>query len=387
LSAEAGKTIIGKVGGHIQIALEGGRWREFKLLLRFFACLQDILEGDGVFPVLDQLFDWAADQQAASQEDAVGLELVKIILLTIPYALATFATGLEQKVTELLEKTEIIASVQHPLEMLVDPYPGDSDNKPFGYQSIIGLLQKQLRNEESRSWELKCIPRVYQPADKVMTDGETGSTPEKTKHAMPAVPIPAPVNTAHKPLFPETYFSIFADLETEVKYSEASATEGTANGIQSVPPTTTIAASLIRDVLADTINVMDFNRVATAKFLIEMDCFWAPGTFATRGISFDQLKNFPANRSTWKPEDVMLDAIFSQLLLLPTPEHKLIYFHSVITEACKLAPSHVAPTLGRAIRFLFKHIDVMDMELSYRYLDWFAHHLSNFEFRWKWTEW
>jgi nuclear cap-binding protein subunit 1 len=29
----------------------------------------------------------------------------------------------------------------------------------------------------------------------------------------------------------------------------------------------------------------------------------------------------------------------------------------------------------------------MDLELSYRFLDWFTHHLSNFEFRWRWTEW
>ena len=36
---------------------------------------------------------------------------------------------------------------------------------------------------------------------------------------------------------------------------------------------------------------------------------------------------------------------------------------------------------------MFRHVHVMDMELSYRFMDWFAHHLSNFEFRWKWTEW
>jgi nuclear cap-binding protein subunit 1 len=60
---------MARVGVQMQSALEAGDWREFKLLLRFFACLQGILEGDGVFPVLDQLFDLAADQQAASQED------------------------------------------------------------------------------------------------------------------------------------------------------------------------------------------------------------------------------------------------------------------------------------------------------------------------------
>jgi nuclear cap-binding protein subunit 1 len=383
LNAEASKGIIQKVGFHIQAALQGGKWREFKLFLRFFAFLQPILDSDGVFPVLDQLFNWAADLQAASQEDAVGLELVKIILLTIPYALSFSATGLEQKVSELLEQTEIIASARHPLENLVDPFPGESEDKPFGFQSFIELLQNQLRREETGGWELRCIPRIYKP---VKADGEDEAT-EKPKLALPALTIPAPVNFARLPLFPETYFSIYADQETEVRYSMFGAGEGTTNGLQSVPSTADVASSLIRDVLVDTINVLDFNRIATARFLIEMDVFWAPGTFATRGISFDQLKNFPADRSTWKPEDVVLDAIFSQMLLLPTPAHKLVYYHSLITEACKIAPSHVAPTLGRGIRFLYRHLDVMDMELTYRYLDWFAHHLSNFEFRWKWTEW
>ena len=29
----------------------------------------------------------------------------------------------------------------------------------------------------------------------------------------------------------------------------------------------------------------------------------------------------------------------------------------------------------------------MDLELSYRFVDWFSHHLSNFGFTWKWAEW
>jgi nuclear cap-binding protein subunit 1 len=29
----------------------------------------------------------------------------------------------------------------------------------------------------------------------------------------------------------------------------------------------------------------------------------------------------------------------------------------------------------------------MDLELVSRFMDWFAHHLSNFGFTWKWTEW
>lgn len=40
-----------------------------KLVLRFLACLQGVLDGDGVFPILDELFSRAVDLQTASSED------------------------------------------------------------------------------------------------------------------------------------------------------------------------------------------------------------------------------------------------------------------------------------------------------------------------------
>ena len=137
----------------------------------------------------------------------------------------------------------------------------------------------------------------------------------------------------------------------------------------------------------DTINVLHYNRNATAKFLIDVDCYFAPETFVKRGTQFDKLRNVEEGRSTWKPEDVAVDAVFSQLLQLPTPEHKLVYYHSVLTEACKIAPAAIAPSLGRAIRWLYQNVEAMDLELVYRFMDWFSHHLSNFGFTWKWTEW
>lgn len=53
----------------LQEALEAGRWRDVKLLLRFFAYMQQMFQDDGVFPVLDELFNRAVDLQAASQDD------------------------------------------------------------------------------------------------------------------------------------------------------------------------------------------------------------------------------------------------------------------------------------------------------------------------------
>ncbi|EON66612.1 hypothetical protein W97_05858 [Coniosporium apollinis CBS 100218] len=364
---EAAAEIFTRVASKLQSSLDSGNWRDVKLILRFFGCLQVLFEGDGVFPLLDELFDRAVDLQVASQEDTIGLELVKIILFTMPYIIASPAVGFGPRAVELLAKTEAVASNEHALAPLVEIYPGDSDDRPFGYQSIIGMLQKQLQSESEKGWELACIPRLFAPKPKEEeTSDEAALT--SAKHAFPSITVSSPINPGPKPLFPDAYFSLYADQDT-------------------VPKTTDIASSLLRDVLVDTINILDFNRNATAKFLIDMDCYWAPDTFVKRATPFDKLKDIAGDKSTWKPEDMAVDAVFSQIFTLPTPEHKLVYYHSVITESCKIAPAAIAPSLGRAIRFLFRHLDLMDMELGYRFMDWFAHHLSNFEFRWKWTEW
>ncbi|KAM3418039.1 hypothetical protein BST61_g6248 [Cercospora zeina] len=384
--SEMAEHVIKHAAQELQAAMDAGKLKEVKLLLRFLSCLGPLFEQDGIVPILDELFDKAADLQTASTEDAVGIELCKMILLTIPYLIAASAdtSTMAQKVGELLEKTEIIASTSHTLEALVDPYPQqDGQEKAMACQSVVSLLQAQLNEEANNGWKLFCIPRVYDPGYKPAvarpengegeTEGETNGVEEAkepAKHSFPSITVPSTISPGTKILLPEVYFSLFADQE-----------------IESVPPTNDIAASLLRDATIDTINILDFNRNAVAKFLNEIDCYWAKDTFVKRSTTFDKLRDLPEGRPTWKPEDVIIDAIFSQIFQLPTPEHRLVYYHSLITESCKISPGAIAPSLGRAIRFLFRSIDQMDMELAYRFMDWFAHHLSNFEFRWKWTEW
>ena len=66
---EFAKTVLGKAGQKAQEAVTNGQWRTFKLYLRFFACTQELLEGDGVIALLEELFNRAVDLQTASQED------------------------------------------------------------------------------------------------------------------------------------------------------------------------------------------------------------------------------------------------------------------------------------------------------------------------------
>ncbi|VBB76217.1 Putative Nuclear cap-binding protein complex subunit 1 [Podospora comata] len=371
---EAMDLLLEKAARLIEDKLREGEWRDVKLYLKLVGCLQGVLEGEGVFGVLGELFERAVGLQTASSEDTIGTEIVKIILLTLPYVMAAGSPEQvqqewQQKAADLLENTAIIASEPHPLQAVIEPYhPEAGEENPAQSQSLISLLQAQLQAETAQGWALSCLPRPWQfPVGEVETVAKLASA---KKHVLPNIVIPKTVVRGPRPLFPEVYISVYGQQEVE-----------------SVPPPTSLASSLIRDALLDTINVLHFNRNATARQLIEVDCYFAPRTFALRGTPFDRLRDIEKPKSTWKPEDVAVDAVFTQLFLLPNPEHKLVYYHSVLTEACKLAPAAIAPSLGRAIRYLYRNAPRMDLELAYRFMDWFSHHLSNFGFTWKWTEW
>ena len=159
--------------------------------------------------------------------------------------------------------------------------------------------------------------------------------------------------------------------------------------MQTVPRTDNIASSVIRDVLVDTLDQMDFNRYHAAKLLINADLYFDGGVFLRRNVPYDQVLARAEGGSTWKPEDVVVDAVFSRIFKLPMPNWPIVFYDSVIIESCKMAPASIAPSLGRAIRYLFNgnEVEMMDLELAQRFWEWFAHHLSNFEFRWKWAEW
>ncbi|KAI1312766.1 MIF4G like-domain-containing protein [Xylaria venustula] len=370
LKPEILDTLLARITSATEEKVKEGEWRDVKLYLKFLACLQSCLEGDGLFSVLDGLFSRAVDLQTASSDDTIGTELVKIILLTIPYILAAAPSEQsQQKAAELMDKTDIIASEPHALQVLIDPYHTEKGTEsPAANMSLIGLLQKQLQNEAANSWPLSCLPRPWaMPLEEIEQQEKLDNA---QKHTLPSITLPGKVTTGPRPLFPEIYFSVYIHQEVE-----------------SVPPVSSIASSLIRDALLDTINVLHFNRNVTARFLIDADCYFAPGTFIKRATPFDRLRDMDGDRSSWKPEDVAVDAVFSQLFQLPTPEHKMVYYHSVLTEACKIAPAAIAPSLGRAIRYCYQNTHQFDLELNYRFLDWFTHHLSNFGFMWKWTEW
>lgn len=69
MRSEVAAAVLARAARDLEGAVGRGEWREAKLLLKLLACLQSCLEGEGVFPILNALFDRAVDLQTASSDD------------------------------------------------------------------------------------------------------------------------------------------------------------------------------------------------------------------------------------------------------------------------------------------------------------------------------
>lgn len=43
--------------------------------------------------------------------------------------------------------------------------------------------------------------------------------------------------------------------------------------------------------------------------------------------------------------------------------------------------------LGKTINTIFSRLEELDVECAHRFVNWFSHHLSNFDWKWNWIDW
>lgn len=152
------------------------------------------------------------------------------------------------------------------------------------------------------------------------------------------------------------------------------------------PHPSSASGFLIRSNLRDMIDILEVNRKECARLLLEYPKWCVPGTFKpTAGAP--PVEDDPS-ANNWQLESAIIEVVLGYLFFLPESSQKPIFLISLITELCKLSPPTVGPAVGKSIRKLYSSLaEGLDVEVSRRFSEWFAVHMSNFGFQWVWKEW
>ncbi len=162
-----------------------------------------------------------------------------------------------------------------------------------------------------------------------------------------------------------------------------------------VPAVASPASIVLRGILSDMIDLYEVNRKEAAKLILDLPHWLRRGTFGGKtsseaGLFGEANDALSPTESGFSLDDLLVETILSTALVLPSAPRNPLYYTSLLREIVTLTPGTVAPSLGRTIRTFYNALSdphKIDVETVRRFADWFAIHLSNFNFGWAWKEW
>ena len=83
---------------------------------------------------------------------------------------------------------------------------------------------------------------------------------------------------------------------------------------------------------------------------------------------------------------LVAETLFGEMLALPNPRHKAVFYHVVIQDLCAAIPTF-PKMMAKVVGAMFAQIARMELEARERLADWMAHHLSCFDLAWPWKSW
>lgn len=262
------------------------------------------------------------------------------VMATLPWCGSVLTEKKEKEMDELFSKLSKYVrnrNKEHHLFLRVW-----SSDDPHPQEEYIDCLFAQICKLREDGWIEDIILRPYKAFQPVLADALQHNLPD-------FIPPPHVEGRSMYPL-PKVVFRMF-------DYTDCP--EGPV-----IPGSHAIERWIIEEHLS---------RLVRTFFKDKKEC-------ATRLLAVPGREKMPLNH-------MIVETLLSDMFRLPTSQYPTVFYTSLFIELCKLQPSMMPQVLALASDMLYERLDFMNITCIDRFVNWFSHHLSNFQFRWSWDDW
>ncbi|CAH0390592.1 unnamed protein product [Bemisia tabaci] len=319
-------------------SLKACNWDASRYALRFLADLVNchVISANSLIQLLDNMLD-------AAKEDGVPNVrkgwYVFAVLSCLPWVGRELYEKKEQALEMLLMNIDVYLN-KRPKKH-VPALRVWAVDEPHPQEEYLDCLWAQIMKLKQDNWAEKHIPRPYLAFDSILC--------EALQHNLPTV-LPPPHHDSYEYPMPWVVFRMF-------DYTDCPETPV-------LPGAHSIERFLIEEHLHQIVETYHWER---------KDC-------AAHLLNFTHKLKIPL-------EYCIVEILFAELFNVPAPRYLEIFYGSTLIELCKLQPSTLPQVLAQATEILFMRIESMNVTCFDRFVNWFAYHLSNFQFRWSWEDW
>lgn len=352
------KQMVEATQANFQGALDFGNCDMIRILMRFLTVMMcsKVLQPSSLVVVFETLLSSAAttldEEKGNPSWQARGDFYVSCILSCLPWGGSELVEQVPEEIESVMVGIEAYLSIRRHNSDTGLSFFEDDDESGRGVveKDFLEDLWGRIQVLSSNGWKVDSVPRPHLSFEAQLVAGKS--------HEF------GPINAPEQP---EPLSEVSGVLygkqkhDAELKYPQRIRRLNIfpASKIEDMQP---IDRFIVEEYLLDVLLFLNGCRKECASFMVGL-----PVPFR-----YDYL---------------MAETIFSQLLLLPLPPFKPIYYTLVIMDLCKALPGAFPGVVAGAVRALFEKIADLDTECQTRLILWFSHHLSNFQFIWPWEEW
>ncbi|KAL3643129.1 Nucleic acid dioxygenase ALKBH1 [Castilleja foliolosa] len=352
------RRIVENTHANLQVSLDTGNCNKIRILMRFLTVLMcsKVLQPSALVVLFESLLSSAAttvdEEKGNPSWQACADFYINCILICLPWGGPELVEQVPEEIDRVMVGIQAYMSIRRHVsdagcsvfEYIDDRSQGDCE------KDFLEDLWSHVQDLSNKGWKLDSVPRPHLTFEPQLVGGKSHDFGPVT---CPEVPDP--------PALAKGIAYGKQKHEAELKYP------------QRIRRLNIFPAS-------KTENLQPVDRFVVEEYLLDI-------LFFLNGCRKECASSMVGLPVPFRYEYLMAETIFSQILLLPQPPFRPIYYTLVIMDLCKALPGAFPAVVAGAVRSLFDKISDLDMECRTRLILWFSHHLSNFQFIWPWEEW